>query len=500
MQTRVILKVLGLLLMMFSSSFLPPMAIGWYDGDGTHMSFVHAWYAVLLTGLVFWLPNLRVSDDLRIRDGFLIVVLFWLVLAISGALPLYLATQPHMPIVDAFFESMSGLTTTGATVLTGLDELPRSILYYRQQLQWLGGMGIIVLAVAIAPILGVGGMQLFRAETPGPRKHEKLTPRITSTAKALWSIYLGMTLLCAIAYYLAGMDLFDAIGHSFSTLAIGGFSTHDASIGYFNNALIESIAMLFMIIAGMNFGLHYTALHQVYLRRKKPDQKSFDLRRLHFSHYFADSETKAFLLILAVIAVPSILLLYNADLFTSWLETLRHGLFQVVSIATTTGFTTAPFSLWPGLLPVLLILASFIGGCAGSTAGGMKIVRAELLLKQGRREIQRLLHPNAVLHIKLNKRPVPDNVINAVWGFFSLYVVSFVSLALLMMLTGEDIVTAFSATAACLNNLGPGLGNVAENYTSITDSGKWILSFAMLLGRLELFTLLVVLTPAFWKR
>ncbi|HBE91349.1 MAG TPA: potassium transporter [Gammaproteobacteria bacterium] len=500
MQTRVILKVLGLLLMMFSSTFLPPMAIGWYDGDGTHMSFVHAWYAVLITGLVFWLPNLRVSDDLRIRDGFLIVVLFWLVLAISGALPLILATQPHMSIVDAFFESMSGLTTTGATVLTGLDDMPPSILYYRQQLQWLGGMGIIVLAVAIAPILGVGGMQLFRAETPGPRKHEKLTPRITSTAKALWSLYLGMTLLCAAAYYLAGMSFLDAVGHSFSTLAIGGFSTHDASIGYFNSPLIEGIAITFMIIAGMNFGLHYAALHQVYLRRVKPDQKHFDLRRLHFSHYLGDSETKAFLLMIVMIAIPSLILLSSSGMISTWGETLRHGLFQVVSIATTTGFTTTNFSVWPGLLPVLLILASFIGGCAGSTAGGMKIVRAELLLKQGRREIQRLLHPNAVLHIKLNKRPVPDNVINAVWGFFSLYVLSFASLGLLMMLTGEDLVTAFSATAACLNNLGPGLGDVANNYASVTTSGKWILSFAMLLGRLELFTLLVVLTPAFWKR
>ncbi len=500
MQGRVILKVLGLLLMMFSVTFLPPMAIGWFDGDGTHMAFVLACFAVLLTGLLLWLPNARVSDDLRIRDGFIIVVLFWLVLAISGAIPLILAEQPHMPIVDAFFESMSGLTTTGATVLTGLDELPSSILYYRQQLQWLGGMGIIVLAVAIAPILGVGGMQLFRAETPGPRSHEKLTPRITSTAKALWALYLGMTLVCAIAYYLAGMSLFDAIGHSFSTLAIGGFSTHDASIGYFDSPLIEGIAIFFMLVAGMNFALHYTALHQVYLPRTKQGQKHFNLRRLHLSHYVRDSETRAFLLMIVIIAVPTTLLLFSTGIFESWSDTLRQGLFQAVSIATTTGFTTSNFSLWPGMLPVLLILASFVGGCAGSTAGGMKIVRAELLLKQGRREIQRLLHPNAVLHIKLNKRPVPDNVINAVWGFFSLYVLSFVTLALLMMLTGENIITAFSATAACLNNLGPGLGDVAKNYAGITDTGKWILGFAMLLGRLELFTLLVILTPAFWKR
>jgi trk system potassium uptake protein TrkH len=388
-----------------------------------------------------------------------------------------------MNVVDAVFESMSGLTTTGATVLTGLDHLPRSILYYRQQLQWLGGMGIIVLAVAIAPILGVGGMQLFRAEATGPMTNNKLTPRITETAKALWYIYFGLTVLCAALYFLAGMSLFDAIGHSFSTLAIGGFSTHDASIAYFNNPLIDGIVMLFMVIAGINFSLHYLAIRHRSLR-----------------HYIADSEVKAFLLILAVLSVITISLLLIEGTFEETVDAIRLGLFQVISISTTTGFTTSSFSYWPGLLPVLLIIGSFVGGCAGSTAGGMKVIRVELLIRQGRREIDSLLHPNAVLPIKLNKRPVTDNVINAVWGFFALYVISFTSLGLLMMMSGSDIVTAFSATAACLNNLGPGLGEVADNYRSISDSGKWILSFAMLLGRLELFSLLVVLTPEFWKR
>jgi trk system potassium uptake protein TrkH len=483
MQSRVILKVLGFLLIIFSVSMLPPLLLGWHDNDGTKAVFIQAWGVLLISGIIMWLPNRKKSDDLRIRDGFLIVVLFWLVLALSGALPFMMAEDPHMTAVDAFFESMSGLTTTGATVLTGLDVLPRSILYYRQQLQWLGGMGIIVLAVAIAPILGVGGMQLFRAEAPGPMTNNKLTPRITETAKALWYIYLGLTVICAALYFAAGMSLFDAIGHSFSTLAIGGFSTHDASIAYFNNPLIESIAMLFMLIAGINFSLHYLAIRHRSLR-----------------HYISDSETKAFLLILSVLSVITVSLLIMEGTFEETGDTIRLGLFQVISIATTTGYTTSSFSYWPGLLPVLLIIGSFVGGCAGSTAGGMKVIRVELLLRQGRREIDRLLHPNAVLPIKLNKRPVPDSVVNAVWGFFSLYVISFVSLGLLMMMSGSDIVTAFSATAACLNNLGPGLGEVANNYSSISDSGKWILSFAMLLGRLELFTLLVVLTPAFWKR
>ena len=483
MQTRLILKVLGFLLFIFSASLLPPLIIGWFDNDGTHLVFMQSWGVLLLLGTLMWLPNRNILDDLRIRDGFLIVVLFWLVLALSGALPFLLVENPDMNVVDAVFESMSGLTTTGATVLTGLDHLPRSILYYRQQLQWLGGMGIIVLAVAIAPILGVGGMQLFRAEATGPMTNNKLTPRITETAKALWYIYFGLTVLCAALYFLAGMSLFDAIGHSFSTLAIGGFSTHDASIAYFNNPLIDVIVMLFMVIAGINFSLHYLALRHRSLR-----------------HYIADSEVKAFFLILAVLSVITISLLLIEGTFEETVDAIRLGLFQVISISTTTGFTTSSFSYWPGLLPVLLIIGSFVGGCAGSTAGGMKVIRVELLIRQGRREIDSLLHPNAVLPIKLNKRPVTDNVINAVWGFFALYVISFTSLGLLMMMSGSDIVTAFSATAACLNNLGPGLGDVADNYRSISDSGKWILSFAMLLGRLELFSLLVVLTPEFWKR
>ncbi len=483
MQSPLILKVLGFLVIIFSVSLLPPLLIGWYDDDGTLRAFLESWVGLLLFGVLMWFPNRHRSEDLRIRDGFLIVVLFWLVLALSGALPFFLSEHPEMSIVDAVFESMSGLTTTGATVLTGLDHLPRSILYYRQQLQWLGGMGIIVLAVAIAPVLGVGGMQLFRAETPGPMKNNKLTPRITETAKALWLIYFGLTVVCATLYFAAGMNLFDAIGHSFSTMAIGGFSTHDLSIAHFDSPLIDTIVMLFMLIAGINFSLHYLAIHRRSLR-----------------HYFRDSEVKAYLLIIFLLSVITVSLLLYRGVFTEISDAFRYGLFQVISIATTTGYTTASFSYWPGLLPVLLIIGSFIGGCAGSTAGGMKVIRVELLLRQGRREIDRLLHPNAVLPIKLNKRPVPDSVINAVWGFFALYVISFVSLGLLMMVTGADIVTAFSATAACLNNLGPGLGEVAESYQTISDSGKWILSFAMLLGRLELFSLLVVLTPAFWKR
>jgi trk system potassium uptake protein TrkH len=419
---------------------------------------------------------------MRYRDGFMVVVLFWAVLAIFGAIPLYLVHKPLLSFTDAFFESMSGLTTTGATVLQGIDHLPESIRYYRQQLQWLGGMGIIVLAVAVMPMLGVGGMQLFRAETPGPMKDTKLTPRITESAKALWYIYLGLTVICALCYWVAGMSWFDAIGHSFSTVAIGGFSTHDASLGYFNSAAVDLVAIVFMLIAGINFALHFTAW-----------------RSKSVAGYVQDSEVVIFLLGVLAASVAVIVVLYSFQTFPNAVELILQGLFQTVSIATTTGFTTGGYDWWPSFLPVFLILLSFIGGCAGSTAGGIKVIRIILLYRQWRREIVRLIHPNAMLPLKLGGKPVSDSVSNAVWAFFSLYMLSFAVLGVVMSATGEDWVTAFSAVAACLNNLGPGLGEVAQNYSSVSVPGKWILSFSMLLGRLELFTLLVLFSAAFWR-
>jgi trk system potassium uptake protein TrkH len=420
---------------------------------------------------------------LRLRDGFLVVVMFWVVLGLVGALPLALASAPDLTLTEAVFESLSGLTTTGATVITGLDELPASILFYRQQLQWMGGMGIIVLAVAIMPMLGVGGMQLYRAETPGPLKDAKLTPRITETAKALWYIYLGLTIVCAICYWLAGMSAFDAIGHSFSTIAIGGFSTHDMSIGYFQSTTIELIAVVFMLLAGMNFALHFLAW-----------------RSLNLRPYIHDSEVKAYLGVLIVVTAITVYYLYYTDTFIFFSDALHAGLFQAVSIGTTTGFTTADYFAWPGFLPVLLLFASFIGGCAGSTGGGMKVIRFVLLIKQGRREIMRLVHPNAQIPVKVGKKPMPDRVIQAVWGFFAAWVFSFIIIMLIVMATGLDQVTAFSAVAACMNNLGPGLGGVGANYADVNDTAKWALGFAMLLGRLEIFTLLILFSRSFWRR
>jgi len=482
MQFTAIQQVMGLLLLIFSTTLLPPIFVSWLYNDGTIGAFVSAWSITALTGAILWIPVANQKRDIRNRDGFVIVILFWVLLAMSGAIPLAVADHPHLSLTDAFFESISGLTTTGATVLTGIDDLPESIRYYRQQLQWLGGMGIVVLAVAVMPMLGIGGMQLYRAETPGPIKDTKLTPRITETAKALWYIYLGLTIACALAYWLAGMDVFDAIGHAFATIAIGGFSTHDQSIGFFNSPLINWIAVVFMLLSGINFALHFISW-----RRRNP------------LTYFRDAEFVTYLKVIGVVTIITIGTLVYNNSYESWQDALNHGVFQAVSVATTTGFTTTGFAWWPLFLPVLIITTSFIGGCAGSTAGGMKVIRALLLYKQGVREIYRLVHPAAVFPIKVGGKAMDDRVITAVWGFFSLYVVSFGLLSLIMMATGADIITSFSSVAACLNNLGPGLNEVANNYQSITASGKWVLAFAMLLGRLELFTLLVVLSPIFWR-
>ncbi len=482
MHLTVIQRILGLLLMLFSSSMLPPILVSQIYSDGSTMAFVQGFAVTLIAGAAIWFPVRNDRRDLRLRDGFIVVAAFWVVLGTFGAAPLLFSTAPVMTVTDAVFEAISGLTTTGATVLSGLDELPKSILYYRQQLQWFGGMGIIVLAVAVLPMLGVGGMQLYRAETPGPVKDTKLTPRITETAKSLWYIYLGLTVACALLYLAAGMDLFDAICHSFSTVAIGGFSTHDASIGYFDNSAVETVAVIFMFLAGINFSLHFFAWRSNSVR-----------------HYLADPELRAYALIMVGMLFVVLTGLYMGGVYDTIKETFTSGLFQVVSFATTTGFTTTNFAAWPGTLPILLLFASFIGGCAGSTGGGMKVMRCLLLYKQGVREVHRLVHPNAEVPVKLGTMPVPQRVIDAVWGFFAVYVVLFVLMMIVVLATGIDQVTAFSAIAASLNNLGPGLGEVATSFSDINDISKWVCTCAMLLGRLEIFTLLVLVSPTFWR-
>ena len=482
MSLRMILRILGLLLMMFSLTMVPPILVSLLFADGMWEAFAVAFAITVATGAVIYLPNRQARKELRTRDGFLIAALFWSVLGLFGALPLMLTGDTALAATDAVFESFSGLTTTGATVITGIDFLPEAILYYRQQLQWLGGMGIVVLAVAILPILQVGGMQLYKAEVPGPGKDQKLTPRVNETAKALWYIYASLTVACMLAYMAAGMDWFDALGHSFSTVAIGGFSTYDASIGHFDSALIEMICVFFLIVSAVSFSLHFLAW-----------------RQRSVVHYFQDPEARFLLLFLLGLTVITVVSLWLTDTLGTELG-LRHGLFEVVSVATTAGFAVADFSMWPGALPFLLFVAAFVGGCSGSTGGGMKVIRIILILKQGMREVMRLIHPNAVIAVKIGKVSVPDGIAQAVWGFFAVYVMLFFLMLVGVMATGVDQVTAWSTVGSALNNLGPALGEASAHYGDLPDLAKWILVVAMLLGRLEIFTVLVLFTPAFWRK
>lgn len=482
MQYRTITRIVGLLVMLFSGTMWVPGAVALIYRDGAGRAFIQTFVAALLIGVLLWLPNRTQKQPLKAREGFLIVVLFWTVLGSVGALPFLFIDKPALSLTDALFESFSGLTTTGATVLVGLDHLPKAILFYRQMLQWFGGMGIIVLAVAILPILGVGGMQLYRAEMPGPLKDNKMRPRIAETAKTLWLIYLLLTISCALALRGAGMPWFDAITHSFSTIAIGGFSTHDASIGYFNNPTINTLVALFLLISACNFGLHFALITN---------------RRIGV--YWRDPEFRIFILIQCTLTAICTLVLWRHELYPSSLLALNQAFFQAVSMSTTAGYTTVSIAGWPLFLPILLLCSSFIGGCAGSTGGGMKVIRVLLLSLQGSREMKRLVHPNAVYTIKLGNRMLPDRIIEAIWGFFSAYALVFIVCMLAVCATGVDEFTAFSAVAATLNNLGPGLGGVADNFNTMNDPAKWILMIAMLFGRLEVFTLLVLFTPTFWR-
>jgi trk system potassium uptake protein TrkH len=482
MQYRTIVRILGLLVALFSVTMIPPAIVSLIFQDGSGLPFIMAFVLCLITGLLIWYPNRRFRKDLRAKEGFLIVVLFWTVLASFGAIPFLLLEQPEMSATDSFFEAFSGLTTTGATVIEGIDYLPKAVQFYRQQLQWFGGMGIIVLAVAILPLLGVGGMQLYRAETPGPVKDSKMTPRIADTAKHLWYIYFSITVACSIAYWLAGMSWFDAICHSFSTVAIGGFSTYDASLGQFDSVFVNIVCVVFLWIAALNFALHYAAVNGRTLKG-----------------YLYDPELRVFF----ILQIALVLICFVTLIEYSWFEdagiALDQALLQSVSMSTTAGFATTDFANWPAFLPIMLIFSSFIGGCAGSTGGGLKVIRVFLLYLQGKREVNRLIHPKAIYSVKLGGRALPDRVVEAVWGFFSAYAMIFVIIMVCLIGTGMDDVSAFTATAATLNNLGPGLGSVAGTYADVSDSGKWLLVLAMLFGRLEVFSLLVLFSPTFWR-
>ena len=474
-------RILGTLLMIFSlAQFIPGFLAYFFNEKEFVYNFFTTGFVTFVVGCLLFFLAADKDGDLRTKDGFIITIFFWTVLGFFGSIPFFLANLEGVSYIDALFESISGLTTTGATVFVGLDEMPQSLLFYRQLLQWLGGMGIIVLAVAVLPLLGVGGMQLYKAETPGPLKDSKLTPRITETAKALWFVYLTMTISCTVLYKYFGMSWFDAICHAFSTISIGGFSTHDDSFAYFNNSSLRWTAIIFMVVSGINFALHYLAW-----------------TKKRILHYFYDSEVKLYLSLLTTTALITFLTLYYSN--NIYDDMIVDSVFQAVSIGTTTGFLTSNYSNWPLFVPIMLLVAAFIGACAGSTGGGIKVIRALILIRQGSSEITKLIHPNAVVTIKFGKKTLDPRVSESVWGFFAVYVATFLFILMFLLSQSNDFLTAFSAVGATLNNLGPGLGSVADNYKEITDGSKLALCLAMLLGRLEIFTLLLLFTPSFWR-
>jgi len=474
-----LLKILGLLLAICGAALLPPAAISFMDADG-YLGFYLAAAAVgLLLGTAGMFFGPAVAQALKTRDGFLVVALAWFFVSLLGAVPFVVVG--NFDPVTAIFESASGFTTTGSTAIVGLDHLPRSLLFFRQEIQWLGGIGVIVAAIALLPMLGIGGMQLLKAETTGPAKSDKLHPRIKHTAQALWRLYLSLTVACALGYWFAGMSAFDAIAHSFTTVSTGGFSIYDASLAHYASPAIEAVAIVFMMLGALNFALHFRAWGELSVRP-----------------YLMNAEARAFgITVLCVTGLVSLVLLTQTDIAAA--QALRYAIFEVVTVITSTGYGIVDFSVWPALLPVLLIFISFIGGCAGSTAGGMKVIRFLVMFRQAVIEVTRLIHPRLVRPLKIDDSVVNDTVVRAVWAFFTVYAFVFVVLMLSLMWLGLDQVTAFAAVATCINNLGPGLGEVAANFSTVSDPIKLICAFACILGRLEVLTIFVLLTPGYWK-
>jgi trk system potassium uptake protein TrkH len=468
----------------FGLLYLLPIA--WSIGvrDGAVIDFIAAAGINVVVGLAVAMSTRRFRRELKPRDGFLLVTLSWVLMSASAAIPLMIAL-PNLSFTDAYFEAMSGLTTTGSTVLNHLDDLPQSINLWRHVLHWIGGIGIIVLVVAVLPLLGVGGMQLYKAETPGPVKDEKLTPRITETAKALWFTYLALTAVGIVGLRIAGMSWFDAICHCMSAISLGGFSTHDVSVGYFDSFAVELVLIAIMVVAALNFSRHYMAF-----------------RTISFKPYATDSEGKAVLTLLGASVVIVSTLLWIDGTYPTTMEGFRHSVFNTVSIATTTGFVTEDYEQWPAFLPVWLIFLSCITCSTGSTGGGIKMFRTLLLVRQARRELKQLIHPNAIIPIRIGGQAIPDRVAYSVLAFIFLYFGTILVLTFALLATGLDLVSSFSAAVGSVNNVGPGLGAVgpSTNFSGLNDAQTWICTFAMLTGRLEIFSVLVLFTAAFWRR
>jgi trk system potassium uptake protein TrkH len=472
------------MLMIFSAAYLLPILTAWICQDGTAPLFLRDLAITFSVGGVMWIGAKDHKRELKAKDGFLLVLLYWSGMAGIAALPL-MGYNADLSFTDAYFEAMSGLTTTGATVLSGLDNLPPSINLWRHELHWLGGMSIIVLAVAILPILGVGGRQLFMSETPGPIKDSKLTPRIAETARNLWSVYAGLTLACVLSLKLAGMNWFDAVCHAFSTLGLGGFSTHDANVRYFDSPAIEGVLMIFMLLAGMNFATHFLAV-----------------RNRSLAPYKYDVEVKPYLVIILGSCLAIALFLQDQAFYPDIWDALRYAAFNVISIATDCGFTNADYGQWPIFAPLWMFFLACVTASTGSTGGGIKMMRTLMLSKQSMAQMFLLTHPMALHPVKLGKMIVPSNIQLSVLGFIFVYFMSIVLLTLILVASGLDFVSAFSAIVSCLNNTGPALGQVgpASTYASLSDAQTWICTLAMFLGRVEILTFFVVFTPAFWRK
>lgn len=484
MRALAISRLLGLLLLIFSLSSLPPIAVYMWYQEGYVYPFVISFIFTFTLGFLLWFPTRHSHTDLKTRDGFLVVVLIWVVACLFGAIPFYLNFYPHLSFTDALFESVSGLSTTGATVFTHLDDMSHAILYYRQQLTLFGGVGVVVISLSILPVLGVGGMQLYMAETGGPVKTNRLRPRLRQTAKALWLIYLGLVACCALAYWLAGMQPFDAISQSFSAVATAGFSTHDQNLGYYHGHAIQLISIVFMILGSTNFGLHYQFFKQ----------KNFNV-------YWKDPEFLMYLKILGTISLIAMitLLLYNTYP-SNFFKTMTESLFTVTSAVTTTGFEEVNPDQWPTFLPYLLVSLCFIGGCGGSTSGGIKVLRFLLLKQQGERELKRLIHPQGVFSLYLGEQPLPEKIIQGVSGFVAIFMLLLMLTMLGLLAAGLDFRTSFGSALAALSNTGVGLGQTAIIFEGINNPSKWILTLAMFAGRLEILTILVLFTRDYWRK
>jgi trk system potassium uptake protein TrkH len=477
------LPILGIVAMAMSLSYLLPLGVSAVTGDGTARVFAASLAVNFASGFLLWITTRRYRRELQLREGILFIALVWIGGALFAAMPLLMALG--LSFTDAYFEAMSALTATGATLLDGLDDLAPSLNVWRAELQWLGGMGVIVLVVAVLPMIGVGGRQITKAEIPGPMKDDQLTPRMTQTAKGLWIVYFALTVACFVAYKLAGMGWLDALIHSFTTLSLGGFSSHDASIGYYDSLPIEVVAIVFMTLAGINFATHFRVWQS----------RSFGAAKV-------DSELPYYLAVLALSVAGIALFLWNEGVYDDFATALRHAAFNTISVATNTGYATVDYAQWPVFAPLWLMFLGTFVACSGSAGGGIKMIRAIILYRQMARELNKLAHPSAISPLKIQNRVVPNQVVFAVLAFFFAWLATLVMTTLILTLSGLDLLTAFSASVASLNNIGPGLHEIgpAANFSMLSDFETWVCTVAMLLGRLELLTVLVIFTPAFWRK